>query len=335
MRILFVTNRYPSAEDPGDSPCIQEQQNALQALGHTVDVLVISKRESWTKWFRAMWQVFKDVQLRDGYDIVHAHYGYCGVVARTQFRRPVVVTFRGSDVYARGERMLSRLVARIVDQSIVMTEDMKQRLERQGIVVIPYGIDTDLFKPQPADAARRELGLSPTAPLVLFPYDPRRRLKRYDLVEQALQRLKAEFPEVQILSMYHRTHEDVVRFMNACDAMVLASDSEGAPVAIREAMACNLPIVSVNVGDVAEVMRDTAECYLAERNPEDIAAKLSLVLRRRQRTNGRNKALKMSIAHSASSVAAVYERLLSGRGRVAALQRQESNMKETEARKTI
>ncbi len=335
MRILFVTNRYPSADDPGDSPCIQEQQNALQALGHTVDVLVIPKREAPIKYLRAMWQVFESVQFKKRYQIVHAHYGYCGVVARAQAASPVVVTFRGSDVYARGERALGWLVARLADQSIVMTDDMKRRLGRQDILVIPYGIDTDLFKPQRADRARRELGLSPTAPLILFPYDPRRRLKRYDLVEQAVAQLKTEFPDVQVLSMYDRSHEDVVQFMNACDAMVLASDTEGAPVAVREAMACNLPIVSVDVGDVADVIRGTTGCYLAERDPKDMAAKLARVLRERQRTNGRTKALKMSIVHSASSVASVYERLLQHGEKTTTGRGAESNVNEQEARKSI
>src|SRR5512142_1539532 len=148
MRILFVTNRYPTADHPGDSPCIQEQERALQALGHQVDVLVIRKEESRRKYPRAMWSVFQAAQVRKQYDIVHAHYGYCGLVARMQWRCPAVVTFRGSDVYGKHEARLGWFIARIVDQAIVMTEDMKDRLGVGSIQVIPYGIDTDLFKPQ-------------------------------------------------------------------------------------------------------------------------------------------------------------------------------------------
>jgi teichuronic acid biosynthesis glycosyltransferase TuaC len=310
MRVLFVTNRYPTADTPGDSPCIAEQQTALQALGHQVDVLVIPRGHARTKYLRAMGRVFFAAQIRGRYDVIHAHYGYCGVVARMQFRCPVVVTFRGSDVYVPSELVLGRFVARCVEQTVVMTQDMKRLLGRDDIAVIPYGIDTDLFKPQDRDQARRELGLPLASPLVVFPYDPQRKLKRFDLVEQAAERLKPDFPDLRVLTLYDRAHEEVARYMNACDALVLASDTEGAPVAVREAMACNLPIVSVDVGDVAEVIRDTEGCHLAERNPDDLAQKLAGVLRARRRTNGRLAAQKWSIAYSAAQIAALYARLV-------------------------
>jgi teichuronic acid biosynthesis glycosyltransferase TuaC len=310
MRILFITNRYPTDETPGDSPCIQEQELALRDLGHTVDVLVIPKGQSPLKYLRAMGQVFQAVQIRKQYDVIHAHYGYCGIVARAQFQSPVVVTFRGSDVYVPKEKWLGWLVARVVDQTIVMTEDMKRILGRRDIQVIPYGIDTALFAPQPREQARQGLGLAPTAPLVLFPYDPARRVKRYDLVRAAVDFLAPEFPEVQVLAMHAKSHAEVAAYMNASDVMVLASDSEGAPVAIREALACNLPVVSVDVGDVTEVTRGVTGCYIAERNPQDLAQKMAQVLRTRQRTDGRRVALTMSIAHSAAQIAAIYTQLV-------------------------
>ncbi|MBI4787672.1 MAG: glycosyltransferase [Chloroflexi bacterium] len=311
MRVLFVTNRYPSAETPGDSPCIQQQEIALQRLGHDVNVLYIPKGAPKLKYARAMWQVFWSVQVLKRFDLIHAHYGYCGVVAKMQWRSPVVVTFRGSDVYSRSgpKRLLGRLVAKSADAVIVMNDDMQHQLACPGSHIIPYGIDTDLVKPEPQDRARRALGLPLQAPLVLFPYDPARQVKRFDLAQQAVDLLKRELPDVQMLVVYDRPYRDAIRYMNACDALLLTSDSEGAPGAVREALACNLPIVSVDVGDVAQVIGDTDGCYIVARDPEDIAQKLARVLRARQRTNGRHAAQELSIAHSAANVAALYARL--------------------------
>ena len=311
MRILFVTNEYPTEDIPGAGPCIRQQQHALEALGYDVDVLYIDRMASKLNYLKAALRVFWLAQIKRHYDVIHAHYGYiCALAARMQFRTPVVVTFRGSDVLRMREKPLSWLIARTIGQSIVMTEEMKQALGRSDALVLPYGIDLDLFRPCPQDEARRELGLPPDAPLILFPYDPQRLLKRFYLVEQAAAILKEEFPDLQVVAIHQEPHDRVARYMNACDAMALMSIREGAPVAIREAMACNLPIVSVDVGDVASVIRGTEGCYIVQPDPEDIAAKMALILRSRRRSNGRRVAEKMGLLPTAEKVAAVYGRLV-------------------------
>lgn len=310
MRILFITSRYPTDETPGSSPCIEQQRRDIERLGHEVDLLHISGKNGALKYLRAMWRVLWTSQVRNRYDLIHAHYGYCGVVARMQFRCPVVMTFRGSDVLSRPERPLSWLVARCVDRIIVMTQEMQRLLGRSDARVIPYGIDLDLFKPRVPAEVRGEMGLPVEPPLVLFPYDPQRPEKRFDLVERVAEILRGEFPDLQVLAIHGQPHQSVASYMNACDAMVLVSDHEGAPVAIREAMACNLPIVSVDVGDVADIIRDTEGCHLCQQSPDDIAAKLARVLRARGRTNGRQAVWGLSTSTAALDVVAVYQELV-------------------------
>jgi glycosyltransferase involved in cell wall biosynthesis len=100
----------------------------------------------------------------------------------------------------------------------------------------------------------------------------RRPEKRFDLVVAAVELLRATRPEVQLVVADSEPHERMPLFMNACDVLILASEGEGSPMVIKEAMACNLPIVSVDVGDVAEVIGRTAGrtspiegCFLVER----------------------------------------------------------------------
>lgn len=309
MRVLFVTNHYPTDEAPGNSPCLEQQRRALQRLGYDVDVLFINGEQTKLNYLKAMWRVFWFSQIKGQYDLIHAYYSYCGVVARMQFRCPVVVTFRGSDVLSRRERPLSWLVARCIDRVIVMTEEMKQLLGKPDARVIPCGIDPDLFKPREQTESRNALNLPLEVPLVLFPYDPQRRMKRFDLVEQAVDRVKSDFPDIQVLAIYDKPHEAVAAYMNACDALVLASDYEGAPAVVREAMACNLPIVSVDVGDVAHIVAHTEGCHICRQAPDDIAAKLAQVLRSRQRTNGRQAVLHLDLSKTATDVDTIYQEL--------------------------
>jgi teichuronic acid biosynthesis glycosyltransferase TuaC len=309
VHVLFVTNTYPTSETPGASPCIAQQAQALQHAGYEIDVLFFDGPGSKLNYMKAMALVFWKVQVKNKYDLVHAHYGYSGLVGRAQFRCPVVVTFRGSDVLSSTERGVSRFVAKCVDRNIVMTEEMRKLLGQNDARVIPYGIDLDLFQPYAKENARQELGLQLKIPLVLFPYNPLRPGKKFEFVEQAVDILKEEFPDIQLLAIYNEPHRTIPLYMSACDAMALASDSEGAPVAIREAMACNLPIVSVDVGDVADIIRDTEGCSICSRSPEDMATKLREVLKAQKRTNGRQKILKCGLAEAATEVAAVYQEL--------------------------
>jgi len=311
MKILFVTSRYPTKQEPGESPAIAHQEQAIRALNHEVDVLFFDTSRYKLNYLKALWEILWRVQIRNEYDIVHAHYGaLCGLIACLQTRCPTVVTYRGSDVMWKRERPVSRIVAGLAKQNIVMTAEMKQILGRADAHIVPYGIDLRVFKPYPRQAARAELGLPPDAPLVLFPYDPTRTVKRYDLVQQAIEILKPEFPDLHIVTIQAKPPEVVATYMNACDALVLTSDREGAPVAIREALACTLPIVSVDVGDVADLIRETAACHIVSRNPTDIADKLAMVLRSGQRSNGWLVAQTMDLSNVAARVVAVYETTL-------------------------
>jgi glycosyltransferase involved in cell wall biosynthesis len=104
--------------------------------------------------------------------------------------------------------------------------------------------------------------------------------------------------------------------MSACDALVLTSMAEGSPMVIKEAMGCNLPIVSVRVGDVPEVIGGTPGCHLVARDPREIAAKLVEVLREPRRTTGRQQIAHLSHERIAERVLAVYLRASRPRSQV-------------------
>ena len=86
--------------------------------------------------------------------------------------------------------------------------------------------------------------------------------------------LKENVPDAELVLVSKKPLDVVPKYMNACDVLVLVSDGEGSPMVIKEAMACNLPIVSVPVGDVPEVIGGTDGCFLCSQEPGDVAKKL-------------------------------------------------------------
>jgi len=179
-------------------------------------------------------------------------------------------------------------VARGADAIIVVAEHMARRLPRRVPVhVVPSGIDLELFRPLPQGPARARLGLPEGERLVLFVGDPADPRKRGDLAQNAVSRLAASL-RARLVIAWRVPHAQMPEYMAACDALVFTSLQEGSPNAVKEALACDLPVVSVPVGDVAERLQGIAGCELcADDRPETIAAALTRVLARGGRIAGR------------------------------------------------
>lgn len=310
MKILFVTNTYPSSENPGFSPCIKEQKESLEKEGITVDLIYIRGKNSFLKYFKGAWSVFTKT-LGNNYDIVHAHYGFSGVSARFEFWAPLVVTLRGSDVYYELPWRITKIGLTFASKIIVMSDEMKRIIRRQDAIVLPYGINLKLFKPIPMAEARRELNYSPDENLVFFPYDPQRKEKGVEILKKAVSKVEQDAArEIKIVSVYNKPYGLMPIYMNACDVMVLPSKSEGSPLAVLEAMACNLPIVSFKVGDVAKRIENVENCYISERNVDDLAKKIGLALFVKKRTNGRSFILDLDSQKVAKKLITIYEQII-------------------------
>jgi teichuronic acid biosynthesis glycosyltransferase TuaC len=314
MKVLIVTNMYPSATLPSFGTFVYDQVESLRSLGVTVEVLAFNGRES--KWhylgaFPRYWWTL----LRNRYDIVHAHYVLAGIVARAQWGHRVILTHHGPEVLGqpRWQGPLCKFVTPLFDGVIHVTEEVRQRLNDEDGWVIPCGVNLDAFHPVPRDVARKQLGLPEDAPLILFAGDYWRPEKRFDLVEAAVAEVRQQLPDAELILLTKKPHDIVPLYMCACDVLILTSDLEGSPMVVKEAMACNLPIVSVKVGDVAEVIAGTDGCAIAERDPRDIASKLLVPLRAPRRTDGRARITHLRHDAVATRIVGVYNDVLSKR----------------------
>ena len=309
MKVLVVTNMYPTQDAPCGGVFIKEQVEALREEGVKVDVLLVP---GWRNKFNYIMGFFRlwGRLLTHRYDLIHAHYVFSGIIARAQFLYPVVLTHHGLETFTTWQRIPSRLIIPIVDRVILVSEEQKKKLRCEEADVIPCGIDFDLFKPGTKDKARAELNLPMEKKLVLWLWGSNRPEKRFDIAQAAVALARDKDPAIELIRVSDRPHELVPEFMNACDALVLVSNGEGSPMVIKEAMACNLPIVSVPVGDVPEVIKGTDGCYLCSQDPADVAEKLLMAVNRPNRTNGREKIRNMDRSVIAKRIMAVYQEVI-------------------------
>jgi glycosyltransferase involved in cell wall biosynthesis len=266
VRVLIATNMWPTDDEPAFGCFVKEQSEDLRATGLDVDVVHFDGRRDSLNYVRAARRIHERVR-RKGYDVVHAHYGLTGAVASFQRRVPVVTTFHGSDAgYVRWQKPISWVVARRTTP-VFVSDFVARELGFRNGVVIPAPVDTELFTPVDRDAARDALGWPRGVPHVLFPGGRSNRRKRPDLFESAIRVVRRSLPDVQDVYLEGYGRAEVARVLNAVDVTLMTSDWEGSPVAVRESLACNTPVVSVPVGDVPRIIDGLPACAVAQRDP--------------------------------------------------------------------
>lgn len=301
MNILFITTEWATDERPYDAPFIWEYVRALQEAGIHVDVFHFKGQGNPLNYLRA-WITIRKSDLWQKADILHAHWGQSAILGLFS-RKPMVVTFHGSDLHGivnqngkysiKGKLLVavSKWLSKKADQVVVVSERMKKLIPEdvQSIEVIPMGIDTAIFRPLDQAECRYRLGLDPDTRYILFASDPKRREKRYQLALEATNFLNAEqtAQKVELLVVNNQPHYKMPEYLNACDVLLLTSSHEGSPVIIKEALACNLPVVSVDVGDVSERISGIKGCYLCpDDEVETIVKFLKKAIAKNSRVNG-------------------------------------------------
>jgi teichuronic acid biosynthesis glycosyltransferase TuaC len=318
----MVTSEWPSAGEPYRVPFLVQQVRHLRALSLTVDVFAFKGQKNPANYLKA-WLRLRQQHHLANYDIIHAHFGQSGLLA-LPVKRPLVVTFHGTDLqgdvahdggYSRKGRLLPWLsyrVARKASAVILVAAHLKRFIPPAvSATVIPCGVDLELFHPAPREQARRRLGLPLDKKLVLFAANPQRPVKRYNLAQAAVHALADS--KVELVTTGAVAHTDMPIYMNACDALLLTSRHEGSPTVVKEALACNLPVVSVSVGDVAERLAGVAGCLVCNHDsPNAIAVALKEVLRNGRSSNGRAAIATLDERLMARQILSVYRRLLPG-----------------------
>jgi teichuronic acid biosynthesis glycosyltransferase TuaC len=312
MKVLAVTNMYPTPAMPAFGTFIESEVESLRREGIEVDLLFINGRKNTINYLWGIPRLWAKL-LTHRYDVIHAHYVFSGFIARAQILYPVVLTHHGVEVFRGWQSVPCRIITPLVDRVIVRSQEMKRRLRCDEAEVIPAGIDFTLFKPLPQQECRQLLELPLDKKLILWAGEYFRLEKRFDIVKEAVSILRQRVSNAELVLVTGKPHSTMPLYMNACDVLLLVSDVEGSPNVVKEAMACNLPIVSVPVGDVPQIVEGCAGCYLCSQDPQDVAQTLEKALEWGKRTNGRERVQYLDLAEISRRIVNVYEKTLTSR----------------------
>ena len=306
LRVLIVTNMFPTAEEPWFGSFVRDQVEDLRSLGIAVHLFHFDGREHPFNYVRTAREV-RRILAKQHFDIVHAHYGLTGAVVALQRRIPVVTTFHGGDYTgaARWQRYVSWVVSRR-STPIFVSEEGRRSLGRPTAAVIPAGVDTDLFQPIDRRIARRRLGWDEDARYVLLPGSRSLRGKRADLFDAVVTEVQKREPALKGVALEGYSREQAALAFNAVDVTLMTSDREGSPVTVRESLACLTPVVSVGVGDVAQVLAGLPGCGTFPRQPSALGRGILNALATDRHPDLRRRAEQTSRRQVAERVAALY-----------------------------
>jgi len=317
LSVLMITSEFPTPERPNRVPFISRQVEYLRRAGIDVDVFYFRGAKKLSNYQDA-WVRLRKHTSGKRYDLVHAQWGQSALLAMPK-RLPLVITFRGSDLegiiskdgkltfHGHVQKWVSKAMSRVADEVIVVSESLAANFSRRDYTVIPSGLDLEMFRPMPSGDARKLLGLPSGVKLVLFAAssteNPR---KRYGLAKEAIQHLPSKI-NAELVVASNVPHTAIPYYMNACDALLLTSVHEGSPNVVKEALACNLPVVSVDVGDVRTRLNGIEGCFVCtEAQPKALAECLERVLASDVRIAGREKVAELNEERIAAKVIEVY-----------------------------
>lgn len=305
MRVLIVC----SGNAGYTSPFVTEQVEAIQNLGVEIQIKIFSIiGKGVFGYLKNIVKLKKEIQDYKP-DIIHAHYGLSGLLAVIQRKIPVIITFHGSDAYIIKIQSLSKAAASLSRFNIFVSDKIRKIIDgKKKFEIIPCGINLEVFYPGDMKIARENLKMDLTKKYVLFSSGFSNVVKNSPLAFSAIEKLGLS---IELVELKNRSREEVNLLLNACNLLLLTSFSEGSPQIIKEAMACNCPIVATDVGDIKEVIGNTKGCYITSYDPDDVAENIKQALNFNKRTEGREKVKRFDNKHIAEKIYNVYKMVIS------------------------
>jgi glycosyltransferase involved in cell wall biosynthesis len=306
VRVLVVSNMYPSRERPWLGPFVRDQVEAFRRRDD-LDVELFAFPPGPRALARAALTLRSRYRGRR-FDIVHAHFGLTAWPALLARLGPVVVTLHGNDLLVRRSYVATRAALPFTALAAAVSREFSENVPGAGVTrrvaVLPVGIDLGRFRPIPRAEARERLGLDPDGPYLLFPHDPQRPLKRADRAREAA-------GDTPLLTMGNVPPAEVPLWINAANAVVVPSQAEGFGLSVIEAIACGVPAFGTPVGIHPVALHGIEGAYCAPYDRDAWRAALRPHLEAADpRVDGRRRAELFSADAMAARVVAAWRELV-------------------------
>ena len=305
LKVLFVSsgnNKF------GITPIVHNQGESLRKAG--IDVEYFTIKQKGLKGYLSALLELRRLLKNKKFDLIHAHYALSSMMAGLASRIPVIVSLMGSDVHESSwRRILIRFFSRFFWEAVIVKSNlMYTKIKINNAKIIPNGVDLQRLKSMNKETARKKVGFKNNKH-ILFLSNPSRPEKNYQLAEEAVKFLNN--PNVELKAVYDIEYDLIPYYLNSADVLILTSLWEGSPNVIKEAMTCNLPIVSTDVGDVRKIIGNTEGCFICSYDPKNVAEKIKHALNFGKRTNGREKIAHLDSIEIAQEIIKVYKSVLS------------------------
>lgn len=330
MKILII-GRYKPQFLQNLLPFVLEQGESLCQLGMDIEYMPV--RGNYFLAVRDLKRKIRECQP----DIVHAHYGLSAITAELQSLVPVVTTFHNGETLNWHVNLMTSLCSLRAKHVVYVAQHIHDLVyfKAKNHSIIPCGVNMDDCHIIDQIAARQQLGFEDGVKYILFGGGFDNLRKNYAILRDAVERIE-QAPWLSVeggercgnivcLEMKGLSRAECVLRMNACDLFALPSHSEGSPQALKEAMACNCPILATDIADVRTLLGDLAGHYVL-RNPrktherwdadekslDEMIELLQDALRLTSRTNGRDRILEMGLSNEqvAERLIAIYKSIV-------------------------
>ena len=330
MKILII-GRYKPQFPQNLLPFVLEQGESLRQLG--LDIEYMPVRGNYFLAVRNLKRKICECQP----DIVHAHFGLSAITAELQSLVPVVTTFHNGETLNRHVNLMTSLFSLRAKHVVYVAQHIHDLVyfKAKNHSIIPCGVNMEDCHIIDQAAARQQLGFEDGVKYILFGGGFDNLRKNYAILREAVERIEQP-PWVPVeggercgnivcLEMKGLNRAECVLRMNACDLFALPSHSEGSPQALKEAMACNCPIVATDMADVRHLLGDLPGHYILrnprptherwdadEKSTDELVALLQEALHFDGRTNGRDRILEMGLSNEqvAQRLITIYQSLV-------------------------
>ena len=308
MNVLLVHsgNAVASSED---YTFVKEQGDALSRLG--VSVFYYAVRSKGARGYLKSLPGLKEAIKAHDIDIVHAHYGLCGALAVLQRKNPVVITFHNGETLTKKGKLISSVAAWLCSHRIFVAQHIHDKLlpTPRRYDIIPCGIDLADFPVIGKDEARTAMSLPSDCPNILFGGSFSNARKNYPLAKAAVDQLPYR---VNLIEMKGFDRKQVCQLLYGCDLFLLPTKSEGSPQAVKEALACNCPIVATGVADIPVLLDGVDNCYVTGFDAAEVASRIDAVLQCGRRSDGRKRIMELGLDNSlvAQRILEIYRKVL-------------------------